>query len=409
MKSDLKSLLFILVICLGIRIGYVLTLQDKFFFPDSVRYDGIASELILGKEFSSASTAPLYPVFLSWVYALFGHSFLAVRIMHSVIGTASIFIIYLIAREIFSEKVGLIAGFLGAVYPFFVFFTGLILTETLFVFLFLCLIFFLRKTTVQILSGSGTSPTTHSRWNHAVFHMKWGYAVCTGILAGLSILIKPVMVYFLPFAFIIMLTIYNDRRKLLLADGLLIFLIAGFVMAPWAWDNYKRSGKFIFLTTGGGLTLYESNNPRADGGPGVEKIVWTEEMKSMNEIELDRYFKRETIHFIKNNPRRFLELAVIKFRRFWSFTPNAGGYQSWKYKLASIMSYGPVVLLAIWQIVATRKRWRKLVFLYLPVIFFTLLHTVILGSIRYRIPIMPYVIIFAASGVPRLLSPRKAD
>ncbi len=297
---------------------------------------------------------------------------------------------------------GLIAGFLGAVYPFFVFFTGLILTETLFMFLFLCLIFFLRKMTVQTSSGSETTPT--AGWKSVSLRMRWSYTVYTGITAGLLILIKPVIAYFLPVALLIILTVCNDRRKFLLLGALLVFLIAGFVVLPWGWDNYKRCGKFIFLTTGGGLTLYESNNPRADGGPGVEKIIWTEEMERMDEMELDGHFKRETIHFIKNNPRRFLELALIKFRRFWSFTPNASDYQSWKYKLISTVSFGPVALLAIWQVVATRRRWRELVFLYLPIVFFALLHTVILGSVRYRIPVMPYLIIFAAAGISKSLT-----
>lgn len=393
-----RYLILIVVICLVIRIGYVLTLEDRLFFPDSAKYHGVASELLLGRGFSSVHPAPLYPIFLSWVYALFGHSFLAVRIIHSIIGTASIFIIYLIAREVFSEKVGLIAGFLGAIYPFFVFFTGLILTETLFVFLFLCLVFFLRKMTVQILSRStGTSPTTN--W-------KLSYATYTGVLAGLSILIKPVMVYFLLFFFALILIIYSGRRKWLFLHALLICLIAGLVVLPWVWDNYKRSGKVISLNTGGGFILYESNNPQATGGPAGERIVWSEEMKKMDEVELDRYFKREAVLFIKNNPCRFLELAVMKFRRFWSFTPNAGGYQSRKYKLISIVSYGPIVLLALWQIAATRKRWRELAFLYLPIVFFTLLHTVILGSLRYRIPVMPYVIIFAANGLSKFLPSR---
>ncbi len=377
-----------MVICLFIRIGYVLTVEDKLYFPDSARYDRTASNLVLGRGFDSAWPTPLYPIFLSLIYSLFGHSFLAVRIVHSVIGTASIFIIYLLGKEMFSGKVGLLAGLLGAIYPFFIFFTGLILTETLFIFLFLCLMLFLMKMT---------------------FHMKWTYAVSTGILAGLSILIKPVMAYFLPFAFITILAIYRDRRKVLLRNGVLIFLMAGFVMLPWALGNYKRYGKFIFLTTTGGWTLYESNNPQADGGPGIEKIIWTEEMKRMDEIELDRYFKQQVILFIRNNPRRFLELAVIKQKRFWSFTPNAGDYQNWKYKLISIMSYGPVVLLACWQVIVTRKRWKELVFLYLPIVFFTLLHTVILGSIRYRTPIMPYVMIFSANGLSKFLLPEKRD
>lgn len=382
-----QKLWYVLIVCIVIRAAYVLTLEDKLYFADAIRYDRIASELILGRGFSSASTAPLYPLFLSCVYAIFGHSFLAVRVMHSIIGTASVLMMYLIARDMFSEKAGLIACVIGAIYPVFVFFAGLVLTETLFIFLFLCLTFFIRKMTLQI---------------------NWGHTICAGMFAGLSILIKPIMVYFLLFAFVIMLTICADRRKRLLLKVLLVLLIASSVIAPWIWDNYKRCGEFIVLTTGGGLTLYESNNPRADGGPGVEKIIWTEEMKRMNEIELDKHFKRETALFIKNNPRRFLELAVIKLSRFWSFTPNASDYQNWKYKLISIISYGPVVLLAAWQIVAARKRWKQLAFLYLPIVFFTLAHTVILGSLRYRIPVMPYVIIFAAHGLSKLILPKEA-
>jgi len=372
-NAEVKHLLLILVIALILRVAYVLTLEDKFFFPDSERYDRIASDLVLGKGFSSTFTAPLYPVLLSWLYTFFGHSFLTVRIVHSIIGTASVLIIYLLAKEMFSEKAGLIAALLGSIYPFFVFFTGLVLTETLFTFLFLCFVLFLKR----MAANAG-----------------WRYAIYAGIFSGLSILVKPVMAYFVPFALVVVMAVY--RGKKLVLCSLAVLPITLFVIAPWALDNYRRTGKVIFLATGGGLTLYESNNPHATGGPGVERIVWTEEMKEMDAFELDRHFKKEALRFIKDNPHRFVELAVIKVRRFWSFTPNAGGYQSWKYKVISIVSYGPILILAMWQIVVTRRRWKELIFLYLPVIFFTLLHTVILGSLRYRLPIMPYVIMFAA-------------
>ena len=382
MKRNHKILFLILVISVIIRISYVLVLEGKLYFPDSARYDRIASELLTGNGFSSASTAPLYPIFLSFIYRFFGHSFLMVRIIQSVIGSASILMIYLIARETFSEKAGLIAGSISAVYPFFIFFTGLLLTETLFIFLLLCLIFFLRKMTIRL---------------------QWNYAVCTGIFAGLSILIKPVMLYFLLFALIIVMAVYRDRRKKLLINAILVLIITGSILMPWAWSNHKRTGEFIFLTTSGGLTFYESNNPLADGGPGLEKIVRTEEMENMNEIELDKHFKQQAILFIKNNPRRFIELAVIKLRRFWSPVPNAGSYRSMKYKLISIFSFCPVILLAVWGMIAWRKQWKYLLFLYLPVVFFGLLHMVMLGSVRYRIPVMPFMIVLAAGGISNLL------
>ena len=357
-------------------------MEGRLYFPDSVRYDRIALELLAGNGFSSASTAPLYPVFLSLIYRFFGHSFLAVRIIQAVIGSASIFIVYLIAGEIFSEKAGLIAGSISAVYPFFIFFTGLLLTETLFIFLLLCLIFFLRKMTILL---------------------QWRYTVYTGIFAGLSILIKPVMSYFLLFALAVVLAACAGRRKKLFVKVIPVLIITGIILMPWAWSNYKRTGKIIFLTTSGGLTLYESNNPLADGGPGVEKIAWTEEMGNMNEIELDKHFKQQAVLFIKNNPRRFLKLAMIKLKRFWSPVPNAGNYRSMKYKLISIFSFCPVILLAVWGMITGRKQWKDMLFLYLPVVFFGLLHMVILGSVRYRIPVMPFMIVLAAGGISNLL------
>ncbi len=140
---------------------------------------------------------------------------------------------------------------------------------------------------------------------------------------------------------------YSGRRKKLLINAILVLIITGIIIIPWTLSNHRRTGEFIFLTTGGGLTLYESNNPLADGGPGQEKIIWTEEMRNMNEIELDKHFKQQAVLFIKNNPRRFIKLAIIKLRRFWSPVPNASSYRSMKYKLISIFSFCPVILLAL--------------------------------------------------------------
>ena len=46
-----------------------------------------------------------------------------------------------------------------------------------------------------------------------------------------------------------------------------------------------------------------------------------------------------------------------------------------------------------------RARWRALSWLLLPVAYFTLLHLVFVGSVRYRVPVMPLVEILAAWGV----------
>jgi len=82
--------------------------------------------------------------------------------------------------------------------------------------------------------------------------------------------------------------------------------------------------------------------------------------------------------------------------------PNAKAYNSVRYKLISLFSYGPVLLLAIWGMIDSRRRWRRSVMLYLPLLFFLIVHLVILGSIRYRLPITPYLILFAGYGITAL-------
>lgn len=346
-------------------------------FPDEVRYRRIALSLVQGKGYDSAFTAPVYPLFLTGVYSVFGDSHLVVRIVQAIIGTISVLIIYLLGKIIFSVGVGLTAASLSAVYPLFIFFTGLLLTETLFILLFLCLIYLLQKMLLE---------------------RKTSYAVLSGILSGVCILIKPVLTYFLPLFFLILFLVSKDKKRVM-GNGFLLFIMIAMVLSPWIGRNYLRFGAFIPLTTGGGMTLYESNNPRATGGPACENIVWTPEMKGMNEIELDGYFKEEAIKFISNHPKRFLNLAVIKFLRFWSLIPNAREYTSLFYRAISLLSYGPVLLLAIFGLIRSRKMWLKLIPLYLPIIFFSLVHLVILGSIRYRLPLDPYLILFASYGI----------
>ena len=377
MDKNKKYLLAALLLALTLRIGYVLTLEDKLFFPDSFRYHQIGVGLAEGRGYSSAFTAPLYPLFLSGIYRIFGDSYLSVRIIQSLVGTASVFLIYLLGKNIFSIKVGLIASFISAFCPFFIFFTGLLLTETLFMFLLLSLIYLLQKMLAM---------------------KRFGYAVAAGLVAGLCVLIKPLIAYFLPFAFLVFFIAHGNKRPLI-GYGFLIMILAGAVLSPWIIRNYQQFGKFIPLTTGGGITLYESNNPWATGGPGYENIVWTEEMRRMDEVKLDRHFRREAVKFIVNNPRRTIQLAGIKFKRFWNVVPNVEEYRDLKHNLISLLSYGPVLLLAIWGMIEGRRRGRELAILYLPIVFFSLVHLVILGSIRYRVPITPYLILFAGYGI----------
>lgn len=367
----LQRLLYILALGLILRAGYSFYLSERLTFPDEIRYDRIAHELIMEKGFVSSSTSPGYPVFLASIYGFYGRSFLTVRVVQALLGTGLILLIYLIGKKFFSEKAGLISASLSAFDPVAIFFTGLLLSETLYSFILLAAVYF---------------------W------LKNRFFWFTSILWGMAILIKPISLQLLLFCALVKIIASRFHKKTIMST-LGICLLSLAIQFPWVLHNYSLWGKFILTTTGGGITLYESNNPRADGGPGYEKIVWTEEMKKMNEVEIGRYFKHEALEFIRKNPGRFLELAGKKFLRFWSVVPNAKDFQKPVYFWTSLIFYTPVFILGCLGIIQGIKRWRELGLFYCVLIFFTLTHMVFLGSVRYRMPVMPLMLLFAASAL----------
>ena len=134
----------------------------------------------------------------------------------------------------------------------------------------------------------------------------------------------------------------------------------------------------------------------------MHRIDWVKERGgvTMDEYENNRFFKNAAIEYIRRNPRRFALLAVEKFRRFWNILPNHGPYRRPFYAAISVCSYLPVLLLAVVGLIWRRPRASVLLLLLAPVLYFTALHVIFVGSIRYRVAVMPFVILLqAANGV----------
>ncbi len=384
-RDSIKILLLILLAGFCLRVFYSLTLGEELAFPDSVRYDRIASEILSGGGFKSSQTAPAYPLLLAGIYRVFGRSFFAVRLVHALMEAVSIIMVFLLAKATFSERAGLFAAGIFAVYPFFIFFSGLILTETFFIMLLLLLVYFFRRSFEARL---------------------WRDAVICGIIGGITILLKPMIFYFIIFALIFKLKPGMEGKADILKRSAAITMLALSTAAPWGIYSRTHHENPRFLA-GSNITLYESFNPRATGGPGIELIEITEEMERMSRPRLEKYYREEAVSFIIQNPGRALRLVLEKQMRFWSPVPNFAEYRNLKYGAIGIISFGPVLLLAAWLVAADRRKWMSISYIYLPILFFALLHTVILGSIRYRVPVDPFIIILASGKLSLLIpSPR---
>jgi len=383
-KKELMFLIFIFCFAFALRVSYCFFFKENILhiqthiFGDTQDYIQIANNFLSGKGLISspdriAYRPPLYPLFLSGVYYLFGNGYWPIRIIQSILDALTCVMVYFLGRMVLNKQTGEIASFICVIYPFFIFFTGFELTETLFIFLLL--------TTIYLFQRTKKNPNCRNM-------------IITGISLGMSILCHPSLTMFV-FVLLITLAIsalwrgWENRFKII---GI-VLTVTILTILPWSVRNFYHFKKFVPLTTMSGRTFWEGNNPYSSGGPCQ---YWPEEIQNLSEVESDKYLTKTTIKVIKEDPTRFLKLLVIKFTHFWNVKPNYEGFSSPLYNLISIFSYIPIMVTSIWGMFLTKKIWRSFLIFYLLFISFTFTSMIFVGSIRYRTPIMPFMIIFSA-------------
>jgi hypothetical protein len=122
-----RTVVIIFITAMLIRVGFVLSLQDGFYFPDSLDYVASAVRLIGYGDFGDTyRRAPVYPVFLAGIYLLFGQQILVIRLVEALLGACLAVVIATLARRVGGEDVGALAGLLWSIYPTGVFIVGLV-------------------------------------------------------------------------------------------------------------------------------------------------------------------------------------------------------------------------------------------------------------------------------------------
>lgn len=375
-KNHWKIVFFVFIFGFVLRIGFAFYLENRFYFDDEYEYWKMVENFISGKglmvaESLKAYRPPLYPLFLA-ILVKMGSGIIGIRISQAFISALTCVFIYFLGKEIFDKKVAIMSSFLSSFYPFFIFYSGFLLTETLFIFLVVLSIYTFIK-----LFQPETLPF---------------YGLATGAVTAFSGLCRPTMELFFPFCLIfVMLAKDNSLQKRIKK---VLFACTGFVLVltPWIVRNYIVLGKFIPGTTMGGGVFWEGNNPCSEGGP---CRYFPEEIAKLPEIERDKAYYKKTIEIIKENPARFLWLLQNKFKRFWNIVPNASEFTKPLYRIISILSFGVMLPFFVLGFLITLKN-KKVHLIHFLFIFFTLFHVIYLASIRYRVPLEPFYIMLAS-------------
>lgn len=383
----------ILLLAVILRIA-MLTYAERnlaqFDYPDSRRYVQVARHIAdgLGPIDSMevrSGTDPLYPAILALGIRLGIDETPAVlrfgRIVNVLASLASILLLASIGRRLIGARAGLIGAAILAVDPILLFFNGLVLTESLYLALLIG--------SVYCIVHIGHSKV--SSW-----------PLAAGFLIGLGTLIRSTNLL-LPVLFLLCLlaipTIHRPERW---RAGMIFILGVTMGTVPAIIKNYRWSGHWTPVRSGGGASLLEAFGPWADGGPGMDRIQYPPAPPDADEFERDRIYRDASIHWIRAHPGQAIRLAWSKLARTWSITINAPGYSSPSYKALCWITVAPVYLLALIGAFRLRKRPFVILLLLLPAIYFSGVHMIFVGSVRYRLPAMPFLFLLAGAAFEHL-------
>ena len=187
---------------------------------------------------------PGYLFFLAIIYLIF-HSFVPAIFFGAIISAFAAPLIYLIAKEVFSENIAFGAGILTALEPMGLFLGVSILTEGIFTPLLLLAVYFFIR---YLKTGNNV------------------YLYSSSILLALATLIRPIMFYFWPFAIpFILYKEYIFGRRLILKKTFIFIIIFFLVLSPWlirnkvvvnSWQITGLQGYIFFIDHYGAVLRY---------------------------------------------------------------------------------------------------------------------------------------------------------
>jgi 4-amino-4-deoxy-L-arabinose transferase-like glycosyltransferase len=366
-------------------------------FPDEQRIFGSAIRLAASGEFwvgsDRAWEMPGTAIFFAPFVWLFGphNAIVPIRIAQAVLVTVQCGLIAQIAGRIFqSRNVGFVASCIAAIYPFMLFYQGLLLSETLF--------------NSFLLAGLAALFWWRDRG------MKFDRALALAIFCFVFATLTKATLTILP-PLLIAATAFLEGASLRRTTTILIAacsLYAAF-MCPWWIRNGELLNAFVPFTTSSALNLYLGNNAQnreagVSWASDVEPDFFAQTNAIPDEIARQHVFENAALSYIKNNPAIFIHNAAKKLVRFWNVIPNAVELRSVFYSLITATSFVPVLVFALICAGRRWRQWRLLAPLFMLIGYFTFVHIVTIASLRYRFPIEPLLIVLAAEPIAALIA-----
>ncbi len=346
--------------------------------------------------------APLYPYFMALIECAAGPGPGPVRAVQCVLGAAACGFLYLAGRELVSHRVGAVAGALLALYPPAIFFDSLVQKASVGGLL-----------TVLVIWLVARARRAPRPLRLAALGAAQGLLMLT---REETLLLVPVLVAWISWTARGASVRVRVLRPAAFVGGLAL------VLAPVALRNHAVGGGFVLTTSQAGTNFYIGNNAEARGiyaplRPGRSNTAYERqdavelaEMAAGRELtpsEVSAHWFGESFRWIRAEPGAWLRLLGLKALLAMNAYEVADAEDIDYYReyaplldaLSRVLHLGTVLPLAAAGIVLLGPRRRELAIVL--VLGATLFAGVVLFYVmaRYRYPIVPFVLLFAASAL----------
>jgi 4-amino-4-deoxy-L-arabinose transferase-like glycosyltransferase len=373
----------VLAVALIARLVFVIVVPRVIVWADAREYDELARWLVdRGTYGPQALRAPGYPTLMAAVYLIFGKSLLALRLVEAVLGTVAVGIVGAIGSRLFGRRAGLIAAALMALHPVLAFLPSTQYSENTVVL------------AIALALGAAFEAWRKDSW--------WRWAAA-GVFLGAATLVRPNAILVWPgLAFGFMVALLHQRRGWFL-PLLVTSLALVLTILPWTLRNHQVHGRWFFVATGGGRSLWLGNNPW------TECVTWASvqpdsatqaDIRRMPDgFALDRYYQLKGVEFIREHPAQAARLYWVKLGNLFALYPEPytrnfmSAWVRWAQGLASVTIYIGALL--------AFRRWRAEPALWpltASIVTFSLVNALYYSVLRYRMVVEPCLLLMAGLG-----------
>ena len=386
------------LLALVLRLLYLLEARHSPYFDDLLldaeEYQILANGLLSGQWEQAAADTYVHGVFYPALWALvmfLGGGSLTMRLLQAVLGAVTCVLLQRGARHLMPPGAALACGLIAAVYWPFVLFGSQLLATTLVLFLVAALL-------TLLLRPGATAP---------------GLVVLgTGILLALLASTRAnSLLLALPVFWWLRRQAHLEGRSfrrggILLGAGILLGL------APFVAHNWSTQG--TALPFEGAWSFHMGSNPDADGTPYARQGLDWQRLESVGyrhgwdatPAERGHIYLSAGLAFLVDEPAQALGLVWRKLRLFWNaFEVPVSVDLAWHTQntwLGRLLpGFGLLAPLALVGMVANLRQWRRWGLAYGGVLAFLLSGLLFTVCARYRLPALPFLILFAADALRR--------